>query len=252
MLSDAERVRYRRNLLIAGIGEAGQERLRAAKVLVVGLGGLGSPAAFYLAAAGVGTLGLMDADVVELSNLQRQILHTTARLGRAKAESAADALTALDPAINLRLHEVRLTPENAPDLLRDYDIVVEATDNFAAQFVINDACIGLGKPFVTAGALGLSGHALFVAPGQSPCLRCVLGDPPQDGEDWREGVLGAVPGMLGCIEAMEAIRWITGLWRPSNDGAGRLHRLDGETMRLSTLRVPRRAECRCAPIGSTR
>ena len=246
-LSDLQIERYGRNLLIPAIGEAGQERLKAAKICIVGLGGLGSPAAFYLAAAGVGTLGLMDSDAVELSNLQRQVLHTTPDLGMRKADSAVKRLTATNPDVTLRPLDLRLTAENAAQLLSQYDAVVEATDNFEAKYLINDVCVAQGIPFATAGILALSGQGLFVVPGKTPCLRCAVPEIPLGVPTTGQlGVLGAVPGILGSIEAMEIIRYITGVWSPADDGSGRLHVVDGDTMRLRTVRIARRSGCACA------
>ena len=246
-----EVIRYRRNLLIPGFGEQGQERLGRTRVAVVGLGGLGSPVSLYLAAAGVGTLGLFDSDAVELSNLQRQVLHDTTRLGMRKADSAAAALKALNPEVAIHVHVVRVTAENARALLAPYDAVVEATDNFESKFLLNDVCLDLRKPLATAGILALSGHAMFVVPGCSPCLRCVSPDIPRGVPTTAEqGVLGAVPGILGSVEALEIIRWAAGLWDGRADGRGLLHSVDGRTMRLATLRVPRRKDCRCAALWS--
>jgi len=245
--SENDGTRYARNLLIDGFGEAGQERLTNAKVLIAGLGGLGSPVAYYLAAAGVGSLGLLDPNTVKLSNLQRQILHTTARVGRPKAESAAVALAGLNPEVGLRLHVDRITAQNAASLIGAYDLVVEACDTFAAKFLINDVCVDLGKPFVTAGVLGLSGQVMFVVPGRTACLRCAIPDEPQAADPTADdGVLGAAAGVVGSIQALEVIRWLVGLWTPPPDGAGLLHRLDGDTVRLATVRIPRRRNCRCA------
>lgn len=248
MLTQDERERYARNLLIPNFDVLGQERLHDAKVLVVGLGGLGSPAAFYLAAAGVGTVGLLDSDTVALSNLQRQILHATERVGHPKAASAAETLSRLNPEVTLHGYEERLTEATAPARLGEYDLVVEACDTFEAKFLVNDACVALGKPFTTAGVVGLSGQAMLVAPGRTPCLRCLLPDPPD--EIAGQGVLGAAAGVLGCLEALEALRWLAGLWRPREDGAGRLHRLDGDGMRVTTIETRRRRECRCARLWS--
>ncbi len=248
-LTHEEQERYGRNILIPGIGIEGQERLRAAHVAVVGLGGLGSPAALYLAAAGVGTLGLFDFDRVELSNLQRQVLHTTDRVGTAKAASAAVTLGALNPGVTLEPAETRVTEENAADLLGRFDAVVEATDNFASKFLLNDVCLSLKKPFATAGILALSGQAMFVVPGQTPCLRCAVPEIPVGVPTTAQlGVLGAVPGILGSIEAFEIIRWLTGLWSPRADGTGRLHMVDGATLRLRTLTLPAKTDCTCAAL----
>lgn len=248
-----EAIRYQRNLLIPGFGRQGQDRLGRTRVAVVGLGGLGSPVALYLAAAGVGALGLFDSDRVELSNLQRQVVHDTPRLGMPKAESAAVTLRALNPGVKLEVHPVRLTAANARELLHSYDAVVEATDNFESKYLLNEVCLDLRKPFATAGILALSGQALFVVPGCSPCLRCISPEIPQGVPTTTEqGVLGAVPGILGSVQAFEIIRWATGLWKPRADGRGLLHSVDGQTMRLATLRVPRRGDCRCASLWSTK
>ncbi len=247
----SESIRYQRNVLIPSFGRRGQERLRRARVAVVGLGGLGSPAALYMTAAGVGTLGLFDPDTVELSNLQRQVLHDTPRLGMGKAESAAATLAALNPEVRLEPHAVRVTGDNARELLAGYDAVVEATDNFESKYLLNDVCVDLRKPLATAGILALAGHAMFVVPGCSPCLRCVSPEVPRGVPTTaQQGVLGAVPGILGSVQALEVIRWIAGLWRAQADGAGLLHSVDGETMQLATLRVPRRRDCRCAAVWS--
>jgi len=245
---DAAR-RYAPNVLVPGFGEAGQKRLAAARVLIVGLGGLGSPAAYYLAAAGVGTLGLMDPDAVNVSNLQRQILYATADVGRSKTAAAAQTLAALNPEVATEQIGQQLTPANAPDLLMRFDVVVDASDNFDTKFLVNDACLELGKPFATAGILALNGQALFVAPGRTACLRCALPTVPQDAPTTAQlGVLGAVPGVLGSLEALDVLRWLGGLWQASADGTGRLHALDGETMQLRTVRVPPRSDCRCAQL----
>jgi molybdopterin/thiamine biosynthesis adenylyltransferase len=248
-LTCEQRKRYERNLLIPGLGEVGQERLAHARVLIVGLGGLGSPAALYLAAAGIGELGLLDSDTIELSNLQRQVIHSTPRIGRHKANSAAEALAALNPEVRTTPIEARLNPSNASEIVSKFDVVVEASDNFETKFLINDVCLDERRPFVTAGILALSGQAQFVVPGRTPCLRCAVSDPPEGIPTTSElGVLGAVPGILGSLEAMEVIRWIVGLWKPKEDGSGRLHSINGDTMRLCTLTLPRRWECPCARL----
>ncbi len=250
-LTEHQRVRYERNLLIPGWGEAAQMRLAEGRVLIVGLGGLGSPAALYLAAAGVGTLGLLDSDCVELSNLQRQIAHTTLRLEQPKCLSAAKALDALNPEVRVETFQARLTASNAEQWIGEYDAVIEACDNFESKFLINDVCLEMKKPFATAGILAMSGQAQFVVPGQTPCMRCVMPEIPEGVPTTGQlGVLGTVPGILGSVEAMEIIRWLAGLWKPSPGGTGRLHSVDGDSMRLRTMRVSRRPECRCGNLWS--
>jgi adenylyltransferase/sulfurtransferase len=170
--------RYSRHVLIPEVGEEGQLRLLDARVLLVGAGGLGSPSAMYLAAAGVGTLGIVDADVVDESNLQRQVLHTTDRVGVPKVESARQSITALNPEVNVVGHEVRLSPENARDVLTKYDIVVDGTDNFDTRYLINDLCVELGKPNVSASILSFDGQLTTFVPGAGPCYRCVYPEPP--------------------------------------------------------------------------
>lgn len=252
MLSEDQRKRYERNILVPGIGEAGQRRLLDASVCIVGLGGLGSASALYLATAGVGHLALIDSDVVELSNLQRQVLHTTGRLGMNKTESAEIALRALNPEIQLEPVQLRLTADNADDLLPACDAVVEATDSFAAKFLINDVCVKHGKPFATAGILALGGQAMFVVPGQTPCLRCAVPAEPEGLPTTSDqGVLGAVPGILGSLEAMAVIRFLAGLWKPHPDGTGAIHSIDGESMHWRTTRFPRNPKCLCQSSGST-
>lgn len=248
-LSADEQKRYERNTLIPGLGESGQLRLKSAKVAIAGLGGLGSPVVHYLAAAGVGALALIDYDSIELSNLQRQVLHTTARIGMSKAASAAAVVKELNPHVTATPVHERLNRDNAAGILADYDVVVEATDNFEAKFLLNDVCVEMGKPLATAGILAMSGQAQFIVPGKTPCLRCLVPDIPADTPTTGMlGVLGAVPGVLGSLEALEIIRYLTGQWQPAADGSGLLHRVDGETMNLRTLRVHRSDTCACARL----
>ena len=250
-LSAEQRQRYDRNISIPGFGQEGQGRLLRSRALIVGLGGLGSPVAIYLCAAGVGTLGLLDSDVVELSNLQRQVLHPSFRLGSLKAESASETLASLNREVQLKVLPQRLTEANAGELFEQYDVVVECSDNFETKFLINDMCLAYRKPFATAGILSLSGQAMFVVPGQTPCLRCAVPELPEGVPTTAElGVLGAVPGILGSLEALEIIRYLAGVWKPQANGQGLLHTIDGDAMRLATMRVPRRPGCRCASLWS--
>ncbi len=243
MLTEQDRIRYSRQLVIGEIGEEGQEKLRRAKVAVVGAGGLGSPAALYLAAAGVGTIGLIDADVVDLSNLQRQILHGMNRLGVAKVESGRQAIASLNPAIHVVPHQVRVTPENAEDVLGPYDVVVDAVDNLESRYAVNDACVRTGKPFIEAGVLRFDGMVLTVVPGTGPCYRCIFPSVPPPGvmPTAREaGVVGAVPGVIGSIEAIEALKIILSLGRLLT---GRLLVFDALGMTWREVSAARRADC---------
>lgn len=243
-LTNDQLSRYVRNLLLPGFGEAGQQRLLRARALIVGMGGLGSPVAYYLAAAGVGTLGLLDFDVVDISNLQRQTLHTTNRTGTSKVDSAVQALSALNPGIHLEPIRELLTRDNAGAILGSFDIVIEACDNFAAKYIVNDTCVALAKPFATAGVAEWSGQAMFVVPGRTACLRCAVPDePPAPAAPF--GILGAVPGILGSIEALEVLRYLAGQWVPRADGAALLQVMDGTAMRLRTMTIQPRAGCIC-------
>ncbi len=211
-LTKKQMERYNRNILLNGIGLKGQMRLRYAKVLVIGAGGLGSSTAFYLCAAGVGILGLADSDKVELSNLQRQILHSTSDIGSFKTESGSKKLKALNPDVKLRLYPYRLTPDKISDVIIKYDFVVDCTDNFETKFLINDTCVMLGKPFSHCGVSALKGQAMTYVKGNA-CYRCVFGAEPQKGEvksTAEVGILGSVPGLFGCLQATEAIKYLTG------------------------------------------
>ena len=210
-LSSEQRERYARHLSLPEIGEEGQARLGAARVLVVGVGGLGSPAAYYLVAAGVGTVGIADGDRVDLSNLQRQILHTTKDVGRLKVESAAEKLGALNPHVDVRLHPERLTRENAAEVFSAYDFIVDATDNFASKFMIADVCHELKKPYSHAGLMKFTGQTMTVLPGRTACYRCVFEKEPSESAGVPQGPLGSVPGVLGAIQATEAIKFSLGL-----------------------------------------
>jgi adenylyltransferase/sulfurtransferase len=238
-----EENRYSRHLILPGVGLQGQERLKAARVLVVGAGGLGSPAALYLAAAGVGTLGIADGDVVDASNLQRQVLHRTAGVGRSKAASAAETLSALNPLIDVRPIPARVTAENALALLADYDVIVDGTDNFPTRYLLNDACALLGKPLVFGGIFRFEGQASVFHARRGPCYRCLFPHPPapeQVPSCAEGGVLGVLPGLVGSIQAAEALKLLLGIGEPL---LGRLLLVDTLGMRLREVAIEKNPEC---------
>ncbi|HEX5474201.1 MAG TPA: molybdopterin-synthase adenylyltransferase MoeB [Vicinamibacterales bacterium] len=247
-LSTDELRRYSRHLLLPEIGEAGQRRLKGARVLCIGAGGLGSPAALYLAAAGVGTLGLVDFDVVDFSNLQRQIIHSTPDVGRSKLASARAKIEALNPDVRVETYETAITAANARELLAPWDVVVDGTDNFAARYLVNDACVLLGKPNAWGSIFRFEGQAsVFAAPG-GPCYRCLHPEPPPPGlvpSCAEGGVLGVLPGVIGTIQATEAIKLVAGIGEPL---IGRFLIYDALRMRFRELKLPRDPDC---PICGT-
>jgi adenylyltransferase/sulfurtransferase len=235
--------RYSRHLILPEVGEEGQRKLKAARVLCVGTGGLGSPLALYLAAAGVGTLGLVDFDVVDASNLQRQIIHSTADIGRKKLDSAAEKLLALNPALNVIKHDTLLSSANALDILKDYDVIADGTDNFPTRYLVNDACVLLGKPNAYGSIFRFEGQASVFATKDGPCYRCLYPEPPPPGlvpSCAEGGVLGILPGLIGVIQATETIKLILG------KGAtlvGRLLLVDALNMRFRELKLRKNPEC---------
>jgi len=242
-LSRDELLRYSRHLVLPDVGVDGQRRIKAARVLLVGAGGLGSPAALYLAAACVGTLGLVDFDVVDISNLQRQVLHGTSDVGRPKLESARARIHDLNPHVNVETHETRLTSDNALDILGAYDIVVDGTDNFATRYLTNDACVLLGKPNVFGSIFRFDGQASVFAMPDGPCYRCLFPTPPPPGQVpscAEGGVLGVLPGLVGTIQATETLKLILGTGEPL---VGRLLLIDALNMRFHTVSVQRDPAC---------
>ena len=242
-LTTDDLARYSRHLILPEVGMEGQQRLKAARVLCVGTGGLGSPLAFYLAAAGVGTLGLVDFDVVDASNLQRQIIHSTKDIGRKKLDSAEEKLLALNPALNVVKHETLLSSANALDILKDYDIVADGTDNFPTRYLVNDACVLLGKPNVYGSIFRFEGQASVFATENGPCYRCLYPEPPPPGlvpSCAEGGVLGILPGLVGLIQATEAIKLILG---KGESLAGRLLLVDALNMKFRELKLRKNPEC---------
>ncbi len=242
-LTPDERQRYHRHLILPHIGEEGQRRLKAARVLIAGAGGLGSPVALYLAAAGVGHLGLVDEDVVEASNLQRQVIHTTRSVGQPKVQSAAATIRALNPNTSVETFHARLTSANALEIIRGYDVVVDGTDNFPARYLINDACVLLHKPNVHGSVLRFEGQATVFAAEGAPCYRCLFREPPPPGSvpNCAEGgVLGVLPGLVGMIQATETIKLITGA---GESLAGRLLLIDALRMQFRSIELVADPEC---------
>ena len=242
-LSTDDLSRYSRHLILPEVGMEGQRRLKAARVLCVGTGGLGSPLALYLTAAGIGTLGLVDFDVVDSSNLQRQVIHSTKDIGRKKIDSAEEKLTALNPAIKIVKHETMLSSANALDIIKDYDIVADGTDNFPTRYLVNDACVLLGKPNVYGSIFRFEGQASVFATEAGPCYRCLYPEPPPPGlvpSCAEGGVLGILPGLVGVIQATEAIKLILGKGEPL---IGRLLLVDALNMRFRELKLRKNPEC---------
>src|SRR5436190_12031535 len=242
-LTNDEVQRYSRHLIIPEVGVEGQRKLKNARVVCIGAGGLGSPSSLYLAAAGVGTLGLVDFDVVDFSNLQRQVLFSTSDVGRPKVQAAASRLSALSPEVRLVVHETPLTSANALEILKDYDVVVDGADNFPTRYLVNDACVLLGKPNAYASIFRFDGQASVFATKGGPCYRCLYPEPPPPGlvpSCAEGGVLGVLPGLLGTIQATEAIKLILGV---GNTLAGRLLLVDALNMEFRTMKLRRDPAC---------
>ncbi|HZD49810.1 MAG TPA: molybdopterin-synthase adenylyltransferase MoeB [Silvibacterium sp.] len=242
-LSNEEIARYSRHLILPEVGMEGQKKLKAAKVLCVGTGGLGSPLALYLAAAGIGTLGLVDFDVVDSSNLQRQIIHSTADVGRPKIDSAEEKLKGLNPFINIVKYETMLTSANALEIISQYDVIADGTDNFQTRYLVNDACVLTGKPNAYGSIFRFEGQASVFATKEGPCYRCLYPEPPPPGlvpSCAEGGVLGILPGLVGVIQATEAIKLILGQGEPL---IGRLLLIDALEMRFRELKLRKNPDC---------
>ncbi len=247
-LSHEEILRYSRHLILPDVGVEGQRKLKAARVLLVGAGGLGSPAALYLAAAGVGTLGLVDFDVVDKTNLQRQIIHGTSTVGRPKLDSAKERIQDLNPNVQVETFETRLTSENALDIIREFEIVADGTDNFPTRYLVNDACVLLGKPNVYGSIFRFEGQASVFYAKEGPCYRCLYAEPPPPGlvpSCAEGGVLGVLPGIIGSIQAMETIKLILGVGEPL---IGRLVLFDALKLQFRELKLEKDPDCPvCGP-----
>jgi molybdopterin/thiamine biosynthesis adenylyltransferase/rhodanese-related sulfurtransferase len=242
-LSPQEIARYSRHLIMPEVGMDGQKRLKASRVLLIGAGGLGSPLGLYLAAAGVGRIGLVDFDVVDFSNLQRQVLHGTPDVGRPKLHSARDRLAAINPEVQVDLYETRLDSTNALQLFEPFDLIIDGTDNFPTRYLVNDACVLLKKTNVYGSIFRFDGQASVFAPGQGPCYRCLYPEPPPPGEVpscAEGGVLGILPGLIGCIQATEAVKLLLGKGSPL---IGRLLLYDALQMSFREFKVRRNPSC---------
>lgn len=235
--------RYSRQIILPHVGGKGQEKLLKARVLIIGAGGLGSPCALYLAAAGIGRIGIVDSDVVELNNLQRQILHSTKKIGKPKVESAKETLNAINPDAEIVPYKLRLTSENILEIIKDYDIIVDGSDNFPTRYLVNDACVFLKKPLSHGGIFRFDGQAITIIPGQSPCYRCLFPEPPPPGlvpSCQEAGILGAVAGVIGTVQANEVLKYILG----SGDIlTGKLLVFNALDSSFRQVKVPRDAEC---------
>ena len=242
-LSNEEVLRYSRHLIMPEVGMEGQLKLKAAKVLCIGAGGLGSPLAMYLAAAGVGTLGIVDFDVVDFTNLQRQIIHSTDDVGRKKLDSAAESIRAINPFVEVRKFETRLTSENALSIFRDFDVVVDGTDNFPTRYLVNDGCVLSGKPNVYGSIFRFEGQASVLATKDGPCYRCWYPEPPPPGlvpSCAEGGVLGILPGLVGVIQATETVKLILGKGEPL---IGRVLLVDALGMKFRELKLRKNPDC---------
>jgi adenylyltransferase/sulfurtransferase len=239
----SELARYSRHFSLPEFGQAGQARLKHGSVLIVGAGGLGSPAALYLAAAGVGRIGLVDFDTIDLTNLQRQIIYTTNDVGRAKLDVSAQRLRSINPEIDVVTHNARLTRDNALDVIANYDVVIDGTDNFPTRYLVNDACVLLGKPYVYGSILRFDGQVSVFDARRGPCYRCLFREPPPPGlvpNCAEGGVLGVLPGIIGSLQALEAVKLLTGV---GVSLVGRLILFDGLTMRFRELKLKKQPEC---------
>ena len=241
--SEEQVQRYSRHIILPEVGVDGQEKLLSSRVLIAGMGGLGSPAALYLAAAGIGTFGLVDFDVVELSNLQRQVIHTTEDLGKPKVKSAAETIKAINPDATVHQYRQRIASETIADIITDYDLVLDGTDNFPTRFLLNDACLLTGKILVYGAVLRFDGQVSVFAPNQGPCYRCFIPEMPPPGavpSCQQGGILGVLPGVIGILQATEAIKLLIGVGEPL---IGRLLLFDALSMEINEVKLRRDPDC---------
>ncbi len=242
-LTSAQRERYRKHLILDIIGEKGQRRLLSSKALIIGVGGLGSPAALYLASCGVGTIGLIDSDDLELSNLHRQVLYSTGDVGKPKVSLAEKRLKEINPDVNIKAIKARVDADNAKGLIRDYDVILDCTDNFEAKYLINDTCVSLNKALAHGGIYGFDGQITFILPGKGPCYRCIFPELPGPGafRDCRQaGILGSVPAVIGSMQANEALKYLLGIGK---NLVGRLLRYDALTGDIRISEYKKNGKC---------
>ena len=248
MQNDSKLLRYSRQIILNEVGIEGQQKLSKSKVLVIGAGGLGSPALYYLASAGIGTIGIVDFDVVGISNLQRQIIHFTGDLGKRKVDSAAEKLKALNPEICISSRHLRINEDNIEEIIKEYDVVLDSTDNIPARYLISDCCFLLGKPLVEAAVTGFIGTIFTIIPGKSPCYRCLYPEPPANGvvpSCSETGIIGMVAGTIGSLQALEALKLILGI---GDTISGRVLYFDGLNSSFNNINVERSESCPlCSP-----
>lgn len=249
--TDDQIARYSRHIILPEVGSKGQKKINTGRALLIGAGGLGSPVAYYLAAAGVGTIGMIDDDVVDLSNLQRQILHTTADVGKSKAVSGKEKLQALNPDCRVVAYQERLTASNIMEIIKEYDVVVDGTDNFGTRFIANDACVMVKKPFFHGAVLRFFGQAMTVLPGEGPCYRCIFPEPPAPGTTptcSQAGILGVIPGTIGLIQATEVLKYLLGL---GDLLVGKLLTYDALTMEFNKVGIQKNPDCPVCGVNPT-
>ncbi len=244
-LTDSQLKRYRRQLILKEVGEAGQKKLLASKVLIIGAGGLGSPIALYLGAAGVGTIGIADHDVIDLSNLQRQILHTTKKIGTSKTASAKKRINELNPDVQVITYNVKISETNIEKIINGYDIVINAVDNVATRYILNKICVQHGIPLVEGAINNFEGHVMTIIPGKGPCYECIFPTTPVTKQQ-EIGVIGVIPGIIGSLQAMEAIKYIINQGRLLTDRILLYNALDIRFREIRTVQDP---YCRCCAIN---
>ena len=242
-LTSAQRERYRKHLIFDIIGETGQKKLLSSKALIIGVGGLGSPAALYLASCGVGEIGLLDSDDLELSNLHRQVLYSTGDIGKPKVSLAEKRLKEINPDVDIKASKARVTGDNAKALMKDYDVILDCTDNFETKYLINDACVSLNKALAHGGVYAFDGQVTFILPGRGPCYRCIFPELPGPGafrDCQQAGILGSVPAVIGALQANEALKYLLGIGK---NLVGRLLRYDALTGEIKISEYKKNEKC---------